>query len=57
MAPHGGLFVFALANKPLMWILSIIIGGIAGAAMLVILKPTLTEEEQKKIEKQVGLEI
>ncbi len=44
-APHGGLFVFALANKPLLWILSIIIGGVAGAAMLVLLKPTLKEEE------------
>ena len=48
MAPHGGLFIFALANKPLMWIISIIIGGIAGAAVLVLLKPELGEEELKK---------
>ena len=44
-APHGGLFVFALSNKPLLWILSIIIGGIAGAAMLVLLKPDLKNEK------------
>lgn len=58
MAPHGGLFVFALANNPLMWIVSIIIGGIAGAAMLVLLKPTLKAEElKKKGEKRVGLDL
>jgi len=44
-APHGGLFVFALSNKPLLWILSIIIGGVAGAAMLVLLKPDLKKEK------------
>lgn len=58
MAPHGGLFVFALANKPIIWILSIIIGGIAGAGMLILLKPTLKEEDRKKQgEKQVGLDL
>ncbi len=45
-APHGGLFVAALANKPLLWILSIVIGGIAGAVMLVLLKPNLKEEKE-----------
>jgi len=57
MAPHGGLFVAALANKPLMWILSIIIGGIAGAAMLVLLKPDLKEEDKKKKGAKVGLDL
>jgi PTS system fructose-specific IIC component len=58
MAPHGGLFVFALANKPLMWVLSIIIGGIAGAAMLVLVKPDLKEEVRtKKGEKKAGLDL
>ena len=58
MAPHGGLFVFALANKPLMWILSVIIGGVAGAAMLVLLKPDLKEEDRaKKSTEKVGLDI
>ena len=58
MAPHGGLFVFALANKPLMWILSVIIGGVAGAAMLVLLKPDLKEEDRaKKSTEKIGLDI
>lgn len=58
MAPHGGLFVVALANKPLVWILSIIIGGVVGAAVLVAVKPTLNEEEKaKKSDKKVGLDL
>ena len=44
MAPHGGLFVFALSNKPLLYVLTIIVGGVVGAAMLVALKPALKEE-------------
>jgi len=40
-APHGGLFVFALSNNPLMYVVSIIVGGIVGALMLVALKPEL----------------
>lgn len=44
MAPHGGLFVVALSNKPLLFILSIVIGGLAGAAVLLALKPKLAEE-------------
>ena len=47
MAPHGGLFVLVLANKPLMWLLSIAIGGLVTAGMLILLKPTLSEEEAK----------
>lgn len=44
MAPHGGLFVVALSNKPLLFILTIIIGGLVGAAVLVALKPKIVEE-------------
>ena len=45
MAPHGGLFVLLLANKPLLWLLAIIVGGLATAGMLILLKPTLPSEE------------
>ncbi len=45
-APHGGLFVAALSNNPLLWILSVIVGGIAGAIMLVLLKKPVKEEER-----------
>ena len=44
-APHGGLFVIPLADKPLVWLLSIIVGGLATAGMLILLKPTVSSEE------------
>ena len=44
MAPHGGLFVLALSNKPLFYVLSILIGGVVGALVLVSLKPNLEAE-------------
>ncbi len=45
MAPHGGLLVVALSNKPLFYVLSIILGGIVGALILVALKPKLDDRE------------
>ncbi|KPL78659.1 PTS sugar transporter [Ornatilinea apprima] len=45
MAPHGGLFVFALSNKPLLYVLSIIVGGIVGGLMLAAIKPKLEAEK------------
>lgn len=46
MAPHGGLFVIALANKPLLFLLSILIGGIVGAVVLLALKPKVAVEKE-----------
>ncbi|WP_242215524.1 PTS fructose transporter subunit IIABC [Bacillus cereus group sp. BfR-BA-01383] len=37
-APHGGLFVIALVNKPLLYILSILIGTVVSALMMGIWK-------------------
>ncbi|EEM82566.1 MULTISPECIES: PTS fructose transporter subunit IIABC [Bacillus] len=37
-APHGGLFVIALVNKPLLYIFSILIGTIVSAIMLGVWK-------------------
>jgi fructose PTS system EIIBC or EIIC component len=44
-APHGGLFVFALSNNPIMYVISIIIGGVVGALMLVAIKPDLKKSK------------
>jgi len=57
MAPHGGLFVFALSNNPLMYVLSIIIGGFVGAGILIMLKPKIGAEAevQKAQEAVVGV--
>jgi PTS system fructose-specific IIC component len=46
MAPHGGLFVAALSNKPLLFILSVIVGGLAGALVLILIKPNLPATEE-----------
>ena len=45
MAPHGGLFVIALSNKPLLFVLSILVGGVVGALVLAAIKPKVTAEE------------
>jgi PTS system fructose-specific IIC component len=45
MAPHGGLFVLPLASNPFLWVLSILLGGLATAAMLVLLKPEYKAED------------
>lgn len=45
-APHGGVFVFALCNKPLMLLLAMLIGSVVSAGLIVALKKAPTEEEQ-----------
>ena len=48
-APHGGLFVIPLANKPGMWFVAFAIAIVVTAGMLFILKPKVTESEEKAI--------
>lgn len=43
-APHGGLFVIPLSNKPLLFILSILVGGAVGALILIAIRPKRKEE-------------
>ena len=38
MAPHGGIFVFPVVGKPLMYVLALIIGTLVSCFMLKILK-------------------
>lgn len=47
MAPHGGIFVFPVVGHPLMYIVALLIGSLAGMVMLSILKKKKTPEEQK----------
>jgi PTS system fructose-specific IIC component len=37
-APHGGIFTFIVCNKPLLYIVALVVGSIAGALMLALLK-------------------
>lgn len=43
-APHGGLFVITLANRPLMFLLALLIGTVVSALMLGLWKQDKTQE-------------
>ncbi len=45
-APHGGLFVLPTIGNPLAYLASVLIGAVAGALILSILKKPLSEEER-----------
>ncbi|HEY0187814.1 MAG TPA: PTS fructose transporter subunit IIC [Cellulomonas sp.] len=44
-APHGGLFVILLCNKPLLFLLILGVSGLITAVTLIALRPTLPAEE------------
>lgn len=44
-APHGGIFVLPVIGNPLMFIISLVIGTVISAALLLVLKKELTGEE------------
>ncbi|HAF62147.1 MAG TPA: PTS sugar transporter [Anaerolineaceae bacterium] len=48
-APHGGLFVIPLANKPFVWLLVFAVSIVVTAGMLFILKPKVTESQEKAL--------
>lgn len=55
-APHGGIFVIPIAcNKPIMYILCILIGSIITALLIGFLKKPLTENEQNIVGDTVSL--
>lgn len=42
-APHGGIFVFPTVGNPVMYIVALLIGSIAGAALLGVLRRPVTK--------------
>lgn len=48
-APHGGLFVIPLANKPFVWLFVFAIAIVVTAGMLFLLKPKVTEVEEEAL--------
>ncbi|MDR2387709.1 MAG: fructose-specific PTS transporter subunit EIIC [Deltaproteobacteria bacterium] len=44
MAPHGGIFVFPVVGKPLMYLLALILGSVLGMILLAVLKKNLAAE-------------
>ena len=47
MAPHGGIFVFAVVGNWPMYLVALVVGAVVGALMLRILKKKVTPEEEK----------
>jgi PTS system fructose-specific IIC component len=45
MAPHGGIFVFPLVNQPFVYLLALVVGVALTAAIVILLKPDLKEDE------------
>lgn len=44
-APHGGLFVILLCNKPVIFLMILLLAGLVTAGMLLLLKQKPTDEE------------
>lgn len=44
-APHGGIFVIGLAERPLMFLLALLIGSVVAALLLGVLRKPVVEEE------------
>ena len=44
-APHGGAWVVAVIGNPAMWLLALLVGSVAGALILSLLKKPLPAEE------------
>ena len=45
-APHGGIFTFAVVGNPLLYLVALIGGSVAGALMLMLLKKNRTEAKK-----------
>ena len=48
MAPHGGIFVLAVITKPLLYLLSLVIGSLVGMIVLGVLKKPIENPELGK---------
>lgn len=45
-APHGGIFVFAVVDNPLGYLVALLAGSVVGALMLALLKKNKSEKER-----------
>ena len=50
IAPHGGVFIIGFAcNNPLMYFVALLVGSLVTAAVLIVLKPTISDEEYAEL--------
>lgn len=47
-APHGGFLILGLVNKPLLWVLCILVGSAVGALLYVAVTPVVITETREK---------
>ena len=47
-APHGGMFTFIVCDHPLLYVVALVAGSIAGALMLALLKKNVNNEVKAK---------
>jgi fructose PTS system EIIBC or EIIC component len=53
-APHGGIWVIGLIEKPLLWFLAIIIGVAVAAAVVIVLKSLGHRASDEELEAEMG---
>ena len=53
-APHGGIWVIGLIEKPVLWFLAIIIGLAVGAALVIMLKSLGHRASDEELEAEMG---
>jgi PTS system fructose-specific IIC component len=56
-APHGGMFVIFLANKPLVWLCIFALASLVTAFMLIAVKPKVSEQDDMGEIANQGLEL
>ena len=53
-APHGGIWVIGLIEKPLLWFLAIVIGLAVSAALVIVLKSLGHRASDEELEAEMG---
>ncbi len=53
-APHGGIFVIPLSNKPFMFLACIVLGSFVTAAVALLLKPDFEDRIEAGTESGTG---
>ncbi len=50
-APHGGFLILGLVNKPIAWVLCILLGSVIGAILYILITPVVSDKGGKAEEK------